>query len=233
MHIASGPIAHGLIGRQGKILDVDSAYAALLGMRHDALVGRQAVDFAHPADRVAVAAVLRRAWNDDGTTSATLRHVRADGAAIWVNVHISRIGRDDTAQLVVSCRQLPVAPEVSAVADNWQMARLLLLALEGGKRAFGDTLIANPATEILLIAYLAEAEAQSVTPAAIARRIHVGWPLARRWLMALADAGFVESERAGPMREDGPVRLTPRAHAMIEALFGGLVTAANGPLVPA
>ena len=170
----------------------------------------------------------------DGTTlSATQRHLHADGSAIWVNVHVSRIGVGEGGRLVVTCRPLPSRPEHSSVEAKWQMARLLLQAMDGGKRAFGEALIGNPATEILLLAYLAEAEARSVAAGELARRMNVSWPLTQRWLLAMADSGFVESELPGPIRHETPIRLTPRALAMIEAIFGALVAIIRGAPVPA
>jgi PAS domain S-box-containing protein len=233
MHLASASIAHGLIGRNGRVQQIDGAYAALLGMPAEGIIGRPAVEFMHSADKAAATAILRRAWREDRATSATLRHQRRDGAAVWVNVQVWRIGSGDAAQLVISGRELADTAEVSAVADHWHMARLLLLAIQGAKRAFGDALIANPATEILLIVYIAEAEAQSATAVALADRIRLPWPLARRWLNALVDSGFVEAELEGPVREETPFRLTQRAHTLIESLFVTLVTAINGPPVPA
>ena len=233
MPSASGTIAHGLLGRNLDVADIDSAYATQLGRARDHVVGRHALDFTHPDDRDAAALLLRRALQDGGTLSATLRHLHADGSAIWVNVHVSRIGMAEDARLVVTCRPLPSGADHSSVEAKWQMARLLLQAMDGGKRAFGDALIGNPATEILLLAYLAEVEARSAEAGELGRRMHVSWPLTRRWLLALADAGFIETELPGPVRHETPVRLTPRALAMIEAIFGALAAIALSAPVPA
>lgn len=233
MHSASGPIAHGLIGRNLDVADVDAAYAMLLGRSRDAIIGRPALDFTHPDDREAAALLLRRAWHDGTTLSATQRHLHADGSAIWVNVHVSRLGTGDVGSLVVTCRPLPSRAEHASVEAQWQMARLLLQAMDGGKRAFGDVLIGNPATEILLLAYLAEAEARSAEAGELARRMNVSWPLTQRWLLALVDSGFVETELPGPVRHETPIRLTPRALAMIEAIFGALIAIIRGTPVPA
>ncbi|MCP3735033.1 PAS domain-containing protein [Sphingomonas sp. RP10(2022)] len=220
----AGPTAHGLIGRDGRIADIDAAYAALLGMPRDAARGRPVADVTHPADRAALAAFLTGAWDSGDMKAATIRHRDAQGRAIWVNLHVSRLGAGDCTRLVVTCRPLPQGEEPSTVKAHWQMARLLIQALDGGKRAFGDSLIGNPATEILLRTYVAEAEARALTAGQIALGIDVAWPLTRRWLLALVTAGFVESEIDGPIQPATPIRLSPRALAMIEAIFGALVT---------
>ncbi len=234
MDPASGPIAHGLIGQNDRIADLDDAYAAMLGIARATVIGRPVLDFSHPDDRPAGEMFLRRAWTEHGPHSATQRHLHADGTAIWVNVHVSRIGTASAPQLVVTCRPLPARGTLpSAVEAQWQMARLLLKAMDGGKRAFGDTLIGNPATEILLLAYVAEAEAMMIQAGDIAARINVSWPLTQRWLLALTTSGFVETERPGPITATTPVRLTPRALAMIEAIFGALIAVVHDSLVPA
>lgn len=234
MHPAAGPIAHGLIGRHFRITDLDDAYAALLGLAPDAATGRPVIDFLHPDDRSAASLILDRAWADGQATSATCRHRHADGRAIWVNIYISRIGTGDGQRLVVTCRPLPPESDLpSTVEAQWQMARLLIQALDGGKRAFGDSLIGNPATEILLLTYVAEAEARAVRAGDLATRINVSWSLTQRWLAALANGGFIEAELPGPIHHDTPVRLSPRALAMIEAIFGALIAVVQGSLVPA
>ncbi len=230
----AGPIAHGLIGGDLTVVDLDSAYAELLGLPRAEIVGRSALDMLHPDDRRAGARLLQRVWREGQTLSATMRHHRRDDDPAWVNIYVSRVGEGEGGQLVVTCRPLPDGEgQPSTVEAQWQMARLLLRAIDGGKRAFGETLIGNPATEILLLAYLAEAEARAIGAGALAAQIGVSWPLTHRWLMALHDAGFVEFERRGEVGPDAPVRLSPRALAMIEAIFGALVAVVQGSLVPA
>lgn len=234
MYPSAGPIAHGLIGHDLTVVDVDAAYADLLGASRAEIVGRPALDMLHPDDRRAASLMLHRVRQDGRTLSATVRHHRAGADAAWVNIYVSRIGEGDGAQLVVTCRPLPGdADRPSAVEAQWRMARLLLQAIDGGKRAFGETLIGNPATEILLLAYLAEAEARAIDAGTLAGRIGVSWPLTRRWLVALHEAGFVEFERPGDVGAEAPVRLTPRALAMIEAIFGALVAVVRDSPVPA
>lgn len=234
MYPAAGPIAHGLISPDLTIVDIDQGYATLLGLLPGAAVGRSALDFLHPDDRASGATLLRRVWTSGATLSGTQRHVHADGRSIWANLHVSRLAAADTQWLVVTCHPLPPRDErPSTVEAQWQTARLLLEALDGGKRAFGDTLIGNPATEILLIGYVAEAEARAVAAGDIASRINVSWPLAQRWLAAMVDAGFVEPEIPGTLSPGTPIRLSGRSLAMLEVIFGTLVSVMQGHMAPA
>ncbi|MEH3158220.1 MAG: PAS domain-containing protein [Sphingomonas taxi] len=233
MQAVSGPIALGMVGRHGRVVDLDRAYAALLGTEREAVIGQPAITFIHPDDRPAAATFLETAWRGDAMMRGTQRHLHADGRPIWVDLQLSRLGEGDGACLVVSCIPLCQADGPSTVQAHWQMARLLIQALEGGKRAFGDSLIGNPATEILLLTYVAEAEARAIEAGEIARRINVTWSLTRRWLLALAEAGFAEAEAPGPLTPQTPVRLSPRALAMIEAIFAALVAVVQDSRVAA
>ena len=234
MYPAAGPIAHALVDADLGITDLDSAYEALLGLEPDAGLGRPVLDVVHPHDRSAVELLLRRVWDEGTTLAATQRHQHVDGRAIWVNIYVSRLGRGDGRRLVITCRPLPPEGErPSTIEAQWKVARLLLEAINGGKRAFGDTLIGSPATEILLVGYVAEAEARTISAQDISGRINVSWPLTQRWLHALVDAGFIEAELPGPIDRDTPIRLGVRALAMLEVIFGSLVAVVQGPLVPA
>lgn len=235
MYPAAGPIAHGLIGPDFELTDLDDAYIALLGLSPASAVGLSAFDILHPDDRADAALFLRRVWDEGITVTVTQRHLHADGSTFWANLYASRLGSGDSRRIVVTCRPLPPPQEdrPSTLEAQWQVARLLLQAIQGGKRAFGDTLIGNPATEILLIGYIAEAEARTITAGEVADRIAVSWPLSQRWLSALIDAAFIEQEIAGPIGPDTPVRLSVRALTMLEAIFGALVAIVQGPLIAA
>lgn len=222
------PITHALVDAQYHVVDCDDGYARLLGRDRAALTGLDARDLVHPDDREMAARFLRDAWLANAGT-VTCRLVRDDATPLMVSIHGSRLATPAGAVLVLTCRPLPQAlrpkPDAThSVEAHWQMARLLLHALERGKRAFGETLIANPATEILLLAYLAEAEARAVTAGEIEARTGVSWPLAFRWMQALIESGFAEAELPGPLQPVTPIRLTERATALIEAIFGGLTS---------
>lgn len=228
-----GPIAHALIDRELRIVALDSAYRAILSLTDDA-IGATIMDFVHPAERDAAAPILQ--WILDGGDGRylTQRHLRADGSLFMAHLYISGIGSGDARQLMVTCRPLPASREgPSPVEAQWQMARLLLKAIDSGKLAFGESLIGNPATEILLHAYVAEAQAQTIEAGEIAHRVNLPWHLTSRWLLALATAAFVEMERAGPLVGDTPIRLTPRALAMLETIFSSLIAVAQNAAVDA
>lgn len=235
MYPAAGPIAHALLGPDLILVDADESYATLVGFPREECLGKSALDFLHPDDRAGADIFLRRAWDKGLSFSATQRQQHADGRAIWVHLSVSRLGEGERQCLVVSCRQLPDPRDgrPSTLEAQWQVARLLLQALNGGKRAFGDTLIGSPATEILLVGYVAEAEARPITAGEIAERIAVSWPLSQRWLAALIDEGFIEQELAGPIGQDTPIRLSMRSLGMLEGIFAALVAIVQGPLVPA
>jgi PAS domain S-box-containing protein len=201
MRMALGPAAHGLIGRDLKVTEVDSAYETILGLPRDALIGRNVLDTLADDDREAGERQLLRILDTGEPRFFTQRHVRGDGSVLWVNLHVSRMGVGDDRRLAVTCQPLrEQATSPSTVESQWRMARLLPKAIQGGE---------------------------------IAARIAVDWLLARRWLLALGNAGFIELERPGPIMEDTPIRLSPQALTMLEAIFGSLVAVAQGTPVEA
>lgn len=219
-----GQIAHGMIDADLAITDIDQTYAALLGLSPQAAIGRSVLDVLHPDDRAASALLLRHALNGGATLSATQRHLHADGHPVWVHLSVSRLAAGDGQRLVVTCWPLPPRDDgPSTVAAQWQVARLLLGALDDGKRAFGETLIGNPATEILLVGYVAEAEARTIAASEVADRIGVTWALTKRWLAALVEAGFIEAEVPEPIGPETPIRLSSRALTLLETIFGTLL----------
>lgn len=235
MPFRSGHIGHALINRRRDIVDIDDGYEALVGVGRDAVIGRPASEFAHPTERLIADAFLQTAWRDPGqkTHRGTLRCMQADGGVVWINVSVSRLGQGDAALLVLSARLLCRHTETESVHSYWRMARMFLQAVSGSKRAFGPALAGNPACEILLIAYLAEAEASSVTAAELAKRISTSQALANRWILALIDAGFAEMEAPGALGPQTPIRLSPLALSLIEALFSSLGSELKGMRVPA
>ncbi|MEI5688910.1 PAS domain-containing protein [Sphingomonas sp. CV7422] len=234
MRMALGPAAHGLIRSDLTVVDIDSAYESILSLPRGAIIGHSVLDTLAAADRPAGERQLRHILDSGEARFFTHRHARADGSILWVNLHVSRIGAQGDWQLAVTCQPLR-EPDVSpsAVEAQWRMARMLLTAIGHGKRAFGQALMGNPATEIMLSAYVAEAEARAINGGEIARRITVDWLLARRWLLALGNAGFIELERPGPITDDTPIRLSPQALAMLETIFGSLLSVAQGMPVEA
>lgn len=235
MHTRSGHLGHALIDRRRQIVDIDDDYAALLGIPRAEVIGRSASELAHPQDRIMADSFLQATWQDPDqkTHRGTIRCLQADGGILWINVTASRLGQGDAAVLVVSARLLCRQLETESVHAYWRMARLLLQAIDGSKRAFGAPLAANPACEILLIAYLTEAEANAVAAGELADRITTTWPLASRWINALIDAGFVEAETPGPLDQATPIRLSPLALSLLEALFNSLGSVMQGPRIPA
>jgi len=233
MELSSATIAHALIAQDGCITDVDAAYATLLGRPREAVISHNTLEFTHVDDRPACSTMRDRVWRDGVSRSGTMRHIRLDGSFVWVSVHISTVGIGATRQFVVSSRKLDRACPGSPIQSHWQMARTLARALNGGKRAFGKALIGNPAAEMLLLLYIAEAEARPALAKDLGARCAVEWPLARRWFNVLQGAGFVEPEVDGEIAPTTPMRLTIRGLAIMEDLLTTLSSRTGSAKIPA
>ncbi|HWS59158.1 MAG TPA: EAL domain-containing protein [Actinotalea sp.] len=78
------PIGVALADRQWRILEVNPAFAALIGVEPSALVGRDLSTLSHPQDRAAERARVQRVLAGEETSfSLEKRYLRADGQTLW------------------------------------------------------------------------------------------------------------------------------------------------------
>lgn len=77
------PIAISLVDLDGRVIDVNPAACAMLGLSRDRLVGREAASVVHPDD-VEIAMELTSRQLDGERIEAEFRLRRADGADLWV-----------------------------------------------------------------------------------------------------------------------------------------------------
>jgi len=80
----NAPIGMVLVDRQWRLLEVNTAFATMLGTEPAALVGRDLSTLSHPQDRAVERANVQRVLSGDGS-SFTLekRYLRVDGQTIW------------------------------------------------------------------------------------------------------------------------------------------------------
>jgi PAS domain S-box-containing protein len=221
------PIAQCISDADQRYLSVDQHYADMLMDVPASFIGRHPLEFTHPDDRIANAALLDRVCHDGTPFSITKRYVRRDGSIQWVNNHISRLSEGGVHRLIVTCRPLDRPAGRSSVERHWRVAKLLIQAFLAGKAEFGGSLITNPVAEMLLLLYTAEMEGRSETLASAAAHMTLALSLVGRWVEAMVDAGLVETEGGTIGGGATALRLTPRALPALERIFMGLARAAE------
>ena len=104
-----------VIGDERCVLEANQAYAEIVGMGVDELVGQPISRFTHPDDQVSTASAIEKmASGLIKTSQLEKRYVRADGSVIWVSVSSSCL-RDHTKG------ELRIVSLVQDVTDHVQL----------------------------------------------------------------------------------------------------------------
>jgi diguanylate cyclase (GGDEF)-like protein/PAS domain S-box-containing protein len=74
---------------------VSPAAERVLGWRPDQMVGRGAMEFAHPADQHVLRNALAAMQGGESERSWCIRHLRPDGSWLWVEAHARVLARED------------------------------------------------------------------------------------------------------------------------------------------
>ena len=91
------PIGMALTATDGRLLQVNAAFAAMLGASVDGLRGRQVSELIHPEDRDADAALRAELVAGElESARAEKRYLRADGQVIWGSLNLTLLRADDS-----------------------------------------------------------------------------------------------------------------------------------------
>jgi PAS domain S-box-containing protein len=125
------PVAIAAIGLDGRLLWCNAAYANIVGVTPDELVGVDSASLVYPgeADQAVSDSVSRMATTDAPTEMARpIRLVRADGASVWVTFDSVVVG-DAAGEQYVLTTMADVSKQVEAQnalarSDSWFRALL-------------------------------------------------------------------------------------------------------------
>ncbi|GAA4606306.1 PAS domain S-box-containing protein [Actinoplanes octamycinicus] len=125
---ADSPVPKVLVGlagaRAGRLVEVNRAFAGLLGYERSELVGRTLLTVTHPDDRDAGAVLLRLADGEQSSWQGQRRFVRKDGLTVWGLVTISVLRSASGAPLEL----LVELVDVSADRRNQELLDVLIAA---------------------------------------------------------------------------------------------------------
>lgn len=215
-------VGHALLGSHGKVLSLDDGFCEILGTTADAVVGRSVLDMTVPADRGTCQALMRNLAATREPFHVTKRYMRGDGGEVWVTNTVSLIELGDAPPMLVSTI-VPIDPPVedAGPAAMLHCARFLLSVRRDRGRAFG-AIFAEPAWDMLLTAYIADAEGRVLDMDAMARAASLPTAGATRWARALAQEGLLEPE-PGNTAGRPLYRITAAAHKRTEEFLSGLI----------
>ncbi len=201
-------VGHALLGTQGKVLSIDAGFCAILQTRAEALVGHSVLDVTLPEDRGTCAMLMRTLAATRQPFQVSKRYVRADGSPVWVTNTVSIIELGDSPPMLVSTIVPIDAPGDRSPASLLDCARFMVASRRDRGPAFATTIFIEPAWDMMLAAYVAEAEGVVLDLAALSRAASIPTGSAQRWARALMQEGMLERESRDGESETAAYRLT-------------------------
>lgn len=209
---------HVLIGSEGQLLSLDRNFGEIMQAEPASLVGRLVMDVTAPADRLECSQAIARLRRTRQPFEISKRFVRDNGSLVWVTNTVSMVdhGRDENL-MVATIAPISDPQGARAPARLLECARMLI-DLRGDRATVVDSSIfSDTAWDIILWAYVAEAEGRAITVPALAATLGISPVRAERWIRVLIGQGSIEIET----RETDPFapksfRLTNAAHARLE-----------------
>jgi diguanylate cyclase (GGDEF)-like protein/PAS domain S-box-containing protein len=113
---AAAPIGMTLMDGSGRLVEVNAAFATMLGLEPGELNGRQLVDITVPEDWPAASELLRSLRRDSGAVRFEQRYRGANGRIVLASVSASLVDNGDLGGLVIG--QVEDITEQRAIADR-------------------------------------------------------------------------------------------------------------------
>lgn len=214
-------VGHSMSDPDGLLLTMDTTVEDLLQRPLRELVGRSYADVTHPDDRVRNIDRIRTLAPGAGPVCIRKRYLQPGGAAVWVDVHVSRLDRGLEAGRLVGTLYLPQAKALTAVPDVvmperlWQVALKVDRSLHRRREQLGDDLFGDHAWLVLVQIYIAEAEGRVIDATTLGALALLDPSRTHRWIGALAEKGLVER----PDCSAGVIQLTATGLARTETLL--------------
>lgn len=211
-----------MLSDAGHMIGLDAGFCAIMQAEADTMIGRGVLDVTVPEDRQRCRAAMIRLRQTGEPFAVRKRMRRDDGSIVWVEQAITRVDFPDAAPTIIATFRPIAAPsDRNHPCALLGQARFLCESGSDRRDMLGSPLFANVPWDLLLKAYIAEAEGRTIDVAEMARSARLTPTVAWRWTRALASEGLLEVE-AGGCGGAGPVyRLTADAHARLEAYLSG------------
>jgi len=217
-----------LIDEAATIVAVDPGFCQIMRASADRFVGRSMLDITAPADRQSCQALFARLSAGGPAFVTTKRLLRDDGSHVWVETSMAPAPPPAEAE----ARHYAARVTLSVPPSDWVEPGILLAAARAIRASrlarasvFDRHLFADHAWDILIAAYIAEAEGSVLTLADIQSRIDLGVVNASRWVRALQAAGLMDYEDGGtPDLPIAPIRLSSSGHQRFELYLNRVVT---------
>ena len=216
-----------VIDASGMVVAADPGFNAMMRTAEDQ-VGINALDITAPGDRDRCTILVGKVIADGLPCSTVKRMIRADGTQLWVRNTLTAAGRAGERLIEIDIEES--CPPVGWVEPDklLHIARLVFESRRGRAATFGTNLFADPAWDLLLAAYICEAEGAVMTISRMHARAGIPLVAGSRWIRALKAEGLLEYEDGGNMAlVTTPFRLTSAAHQKFETYLSELSIASE------
>ncbi len=219
-----------MVDASGTILEVDAAFCATMRMAAEDLIGRNALGFTAPADRDRCVSVLAQVMAERVPLATVKRMLRADGTHVWVANSLRPI---EWTGGTIACE---ILSDEAVPPSDWvepsillRVARFILATRRAREKAFSAHIFGDPAWDIMMLAYVSEAEGRTLSTADLHASIGISLGNASRWIRALNAEALLEYEDDGASKAlvTSPIRLSSAGHRRLERFLSSLHEAAG------
>lgn len=196
---------------------LDQHFCALMHAEWADMIGRPVLDITAPADRDECGAAIRELCETGRSFRLSKRFIREDKTLVWVTNTVSKMQAADGGDIIVATIDPLIADDDRQPALLLGSARFLEACKADREAVFDPALFADTAWDVILAAYIAEAEGGAVGVLDLAERLGISPDRAMRWINVLIGQGAleVETRRADPYSAKC-FRLTGATHRVLE-----------------
>lgn len=208
---------HVLIDLAGRLCAVDRHFCAIMRAQAADVIGRPVLDITAPADRQECGDAIRALRDSGRSFRLSKRFLRDDGTLVWVTNIVSTLSGLDGDTLIVATIDPMVLDEIRQPALLLDGAHFLEAYKSDRRSVFDPALFADTAWDVILAAYITEAEGNALSIADLATRLGLPRDRIARWVAALLDQGALEIEtRRADAHSAKCFRLTGATHRTLE-----------------
>lgn len=218
-----------VIDASGTILEADETFAATM-RETKSMIGVNALEITALGDRARCAVLVAKIVADGEPIVTEKRLARADGSNVWVRNQLRSIGTPDEPRIEIHLEQSLMPEDWVSPHKLLLVARLVFDSRRQREQTFGTDLFTDRAWDLLLAAYICEAEGSLITIAKAHAWAGISLATGSRWIRALAAEGLLEYEDGGSSAlVTTSFRLTASAHHKFEVYLSDLYEkGANG-----
>lgn len=212
-------VGHAVIGLAGNIESCDAQFAHITGSIAARLCKKTVHEITAPGDQAECERAFKRLVATGQPLSMTKRFVRENGAIFWAKSHASLVYDDDEPlRIIATVSELVAAKDARSPAMMLELARTLLEVRRDREEVCCPALVSESGWDIILMAYIAEAEGRCCTVSSISQGLELAASLSQRWITALSEGGGIEVEiRDTTPSSEKSFILTQPTHKRVES----------------